>query len=96
MWDENAVSSNLRSALDTFIDFSGIPTVNFYPMTEHLKQFRSKIDAIDNELLKLINTRAQLAKEIGKQKSGAAYRPERESQIFTRLYQLNSGPLSNE
>jgi len=90
------VSSNLRSALDTFIDFSGIPTVNFYPMTEYLKQFRSKIDAIDNELLKLINTRAQLAKEIGKQKSGAAYRPERESQIFTRLHQLNSGPLSNE
>jgi chorismate mutase/prephenate dehydratase len=65
-------------------------------MTEHLKQLRSEIDAIDDELLQLINKRAQLAQEIGRQKSGIAYRPERESQIFMRLKQLNSGPLSHE
>lgn len=63
-------------------------------MIEDLKQLRDRIDAIDDELLKLINARAQLAQEVGKQKSGVTYRPERESQIFARLQQLNPGPLS--
>ncbi len=65
-------------------------------MSEHLKQLRDKIDAIDNELLNLINTRAELAQEIGHRKNGATYRPERESQVLSRLQQLNPGPLSNE
>jgi len=63
-------------------------------MIEDLKQLRGKIDAIDDELLKLINMRAQLAQKVGQQKSGVAYRPERESQIFNRLRQHNHGPLS--
>jgi chorismate mutase / prephenate dehydratase len=65
-------------------------------MTEQLTRLRDEIDAIDNELLQLLNTRARLAQEIGRKKSGTAYRPERESQIFTRLKQLNAGPLSHE
>jgi chorismate mutase/prephenate dehydratase len=65
-------------------------------MTEQLKQLRDKIDSIDNELLKLINTRAELAQQIGLQKNGVTYRPERESQVLTRLQQLNPGPLTNE
>lgn len=65
-------------------------------MTEQLKQLRDKIDAIDDELLKLINTRAELAQEIGRRKNGVTYRPERESQVLARLQQLNPGPLSNE
>jgi len=63
-------------------------------MIENLKHLRDKIDAIDDELLKLINMRAQLAQEVGRHKSGVAYRPERESQIFARLQQHNHGPLS--
>lgn len=65
-------------------------------MTEQLKQLRDKIDTIDNELLKLINTRAELAQEIGRQKNGVTYRPERESQVLARLQQLNPGPLPNK
>lgn len=65
-------------------------------MTEQLKQLRNEIDAIDDELLRLINTRARLAQQVGRQKSGTAYRPERESQIFSRLQQSNSGPLRDE
>ncbi|MGG7055568.1 prephenate dehydratase [Nitrosomonas sp. ANs5] len=65
-------------------------------MTEQLTRLRDEIDAIDNELLKLLNTRARLAQEIGQKKSGAAYRPERESQIFARLKLLNAGPLRHE
>lgn len=63
-------------------------------MIENLKHLRDKIDAIDDELLRLISMRAQLAQEVGRQKSGVAYRPERESQIFARLQQSNRGPLS--
>lgn len=65
-------------------------------MTEQLKQLRNEIDAIDDELLRLINARAQLAQQVGRQKSGVVYRPERESQIFSRLQYANTGPLRNE
>lgn len=34
-------------------------------MTDHLKQRRDQIDLIDEELLKLINTRASIALQIG-------------------------------
>ncbi len=65
-------------------------------MTEQLKQLRDKIDSIDSELLKLINTRAELAQQIGHQKNGVTYRPERESQVLARLQKLNPGPLTDE
>ena len=66
-------------------------------MAEQLNQLRAKIDAIDNELLELINARAKLAQEVGHQKGNAVtYRPEREAQVLSRLQQLNTGPLSNE
>jgi len=66
-------------------------------MAEQLNQLRAKIDAIDNELLELINARAKLAQEVGHQKGNAVtYRPEREAQVLSRLQQLNNGPLSKE
>ncbi len=65
-------------------------------MTAELKALRDKIDAIDSELLRLMNVRAGLAREIGQIKNGMAYRPEREAQVLARLCELNPGPLSNE
>ncbi|HNJ36659.1 MAG TPA: prephenate dehydratase [Nitrosomonas sp.] len=66
-------------------------------MAEQLNQLRAKIDAIDNELLELMNARAKLAQAVGHQKGNAVtYRPEREAQVLSRLQQLNAGPLSNE
>ena len=66
-------------------------------MSEQLNQLRDQIDAIDNEILKLVNKRAEHALEIGRRKgSGVVYRPEREAQIITRLQNLNAGPLPNE
>ncbi len=66
-------------------------------MTEQFKQLRDQIDTIDNEILKLVNARAELAQQIGqKKKNGIVYRPEREAQILARLQQLNSGPLAND
>ncbi len=65
-------------------------------MSEQLKQLRDQIDAIDDELLQLVNKRAGLAQQIGKiKKSGIVYRPEREAQILTRMQEHNPGPISN-
>lgn len=62
-----------------------------------LKKFRSQIDAIDEQMLKLVNERATLARQIGNLKEdGVIYRPEREAQILRRLTELSSGPLSAE
>ncbi len=66
-------------------------------MSNELKNYRDKIDAIDDELLKLVNERAKLARQIGGLKSdGVIYRPEREMQILCRLQENNAGPLSKE
>ena len=63
-------------------------------MSDQLNKIRNEIDAIDNELLKLVNTRADLAKQIGQVKQGEIYRPDREAQVLKRLQELNSGPLT--
>ena len=65
-------------------------------MTDQLKQLRDQIDTIDSDLLKLVSTRADLARQIGQLKNGMVYRPEREAQVLARLSKLNSGPLANE
>ena len=51
-----------------------------------LERLRREIDALDDELAKLLDKRAGLAAQIGKLKQGAAaYRPEREAEILRRL-----------
>jgi chorismate mutase/prephenate dehydratase len=63
-------------------------------MAGEIDKLRREIDALDDELLVLVNRRAGLAKRIGALKAGApAYRPERESQILGRIAKTNSGPL---
>jgi chorismate mutase/prephenate dehydratase len=62
-----------------------------------LLELRKKLDAIDDELLELINKRMDLVHEVGllKAKSGGAiYRPEREKAIIDRLDTLNKGKLN--
>jgi len=63
-------------------------------MTDPLKQLRDRIDAIDDDILRLVNQRAELAREIGSLKGGGLiYRPEREAQVVHRLQDRNPGPL---
>jgi chorismate mutase/prephenate dehydratase len=58
---------------------------------------RARIDAIDDELLRLYNERAAIAQQVGKLKGAAvAYRPEREVEIIRRMLAANSGPLTAE
>lgn len=64
---------------------------------ELLKHHRDQIDAIDAELLALLNRRANHAHKIGEIKGGGVvYRPEREAQVLRRIKALNQGPLANE
>ncbi len=62
-----------------------------------LEAIRREIDGFDNELLALINRRAELAKKIAQIKDGEAgshyYRPERETEVLRSLIDGNDGPL---
>ncbi|MCX8017862.1 MAG: prephenate dehydratase, partial [Rhodocyclaceae bacterium] len=60
---------------------------------EELARLRASIDAIDDELLRLIAERARLAQRVGEIKQGNLYRPEREAQVLRRIAALNPGPL---
>ncbi len=66
-----------------------------------LAELRERIDAVDTQILQLINQRARYAEEVAKTKlaqgeSGSFYRPDRESLVLRRIQDLNPGPLSNE
>lgn len=68
---------------------------------QRIGELRVMIDAVDDELLQLLNRRAALTMEVGEVKrvSGAAtefYRPEREARILRRLLESNPGPLPDE
>jgi chorismate mutase/prephenate dehydratase len=64
---------------------------------ELLKKHRDAIDHIDATILKLMNERAEHAREIGEIKGGGVvYRPEREAQVLRRIKDINPGPLSGE
>jgi chorismate mutase/prephenate dehydratase len=66
-------------------------------MSEKLTQYRTQIDALDDELLQLFNRRAALAQQIGHLKeNGVVLRPEREAQVLRRLQDRNAGPLGND
>ena len=64
---------------------------------QELARHRAAIDALDRELLEKLNARAAHAQAIGGLKAGgAAYRPEREAQVLSRLQAENRGPLPND
>ena len=66
-------------------------------MADELKQLRSRIDALDQEILKLVSERAAAAHAIGKLKGdGPVYRPEREAQVLRQITGRNSGPLPDQ
>lgn len=62
-----------------------------------LRPHRQAIDAIDAQILTLLNERAGHARAIGELKgTGVVYRPEREAQVLRRIRELNQGPLPDE
>lgn len=64
-----------------------------------LKSLRRKIDDIDARIVRLLNERASVAKDVGKLKCRAGsgiYMPDREAEIYGNLLRDNKGPLSDE
>ena len=63
-----------------------------------LDELRKRIDAIDEQVLELLNERAKAGMEVGKVKlqqseHAVFYVPEREKAIYTKLIGKNTGPL---
>ncbi len=68
-------------------------------MTKTLPQLRTEIDAVDVQLLDLLNRRAALANEVGdikRAEGSAVFRPEREAQVVRALQERNPGPLRDQ
>jgi chorismate mutase/prephenate dehydratase len=64
-----------------------------------LQSLRAQIDALDRDLLALLNRRAALAIQVGeikKSEGSAVFRPEREAQVIEGLKAANPGPLATE
>jgi chorismate mutase/prephenate dehydratase len=64
-----------------------------------LTTLRGQIDAIDRELVGLMNRRAEVAREIGHLKKSAGqatYDPSREETVLERVAASNPGPLSGD
>lgn len=65
-------------------------------MAKTLSELRTSIDAVDRELLALLNRRAAYANEVGEIKraeGSPVFRPEREAQVINGLQEANPGPL---
>ena len=63
-----------------------------------IEHWRTEIDEIDRELLRLLNRRARLAMKVGTLKQNAGLPCcdiERERDVLTRLQQANGGPLDS-
>ena len=64
-----------------------------------IEDWRRKIDALDEQLVQLLNQRASAALEIGalkKQAAMAIYEPGREQAVFHHVQAVNPGPLPHD
>jgi chorismate mutase-like protein len=62
-----------------------------------LAESRKTIDAIDLQLLELLNRRTRVVEEIGQAKESLAmpiYEPKREDDVFRNVTEHNQGPLT--
>ncbi len=61
-----------------------------------ITEWRRRIDELDREIVRLISTRAEAAKEIGRLKQTTdlpVYEPNRERVVFDNVRSHNPGPL---
>ncbi|TDP88422.1 chorismate mutase [Aquabacterium commune] len=69
------------------------------PVDEQLGELRVKIDTVDQQLLALLNQRAQLAQAVGEVKKldgSPVFRPDREAQVIDRVKNANPGPVRHD
>jgi chorismate mutase len=63
-----------------------------------LDELRRQIDAIDEQLVRLLSARAACALEIGHEKKTAGlevYQPTRETEVLEHVQRVNTGPLDD-
>ena len=63
-----------------------------------LAELRQKIDALDEQLVRLLNARAACALAIGHVKKTAGlpvYQPSRETEVLRHVQSINPGPLDD-
>ena len=67
-------------------------------VVSRLEELRRRIDALDEELVRLLSARAQCALEIGRVKKQAGmdvYQPAREAEVLAHVQSVNGGPLDH-
>ena len=64
--------------------------------TGEMRRLRRRIDAVDRRIVRLLNERAELARDVGRAKAAAGRRavrdPEREREVLLRVSIANDGP----
>jgi chorismate mutase len=63
-----------------------------------IDELRRRIDDIDEQLVQLLNARADCALAIGHEKKQAGlevYQPDREADVLRHVQAVNTGPLDN-
>jgi chorismate mutase len=63
-----------------------------------LDELRREIDAIDEQLVRLLSERAECALQIGHEKKLAGlevYQPAREAEVLNHVQRINMGPLDD-
>jgi chorismate mutase/prephenate dehydratase len=62
-----------------------------------MRRLRRKIDALDRRIVGLLNERAELGREVGREKAAAGRREvrdaEREREVLLRVTMANTGPM---
>ena len=69
------------------------------PVDDQLADLRVRIDAVDQQLIALINQRARLAQAVGEVKKldgSPVFRPDREAQVIDRVKAQNPGPVRED
>jgi chorismate mutase-like protein len=64
-----------------------------------IADWRTRIDSLDEQIVKLLNERAACAIAIGdlkRQDAAAIYEPQREQQVIQHARSANPGPLADE
>jgi chorismate mutase/prephenate dehydratase len=65
--------------------------------TPELRRLRRRIDALDRRIVALLNERAELGRDVGREKVAAGRRAvrdaEREREVLLRVTMANTGPM---
>ncbi|HEX2011479.1 MAG TPA: prephenate dehydratase [Roseateles sp.] len=81
-------------------DGANSPAPEITPVADPaLLALRNQIDALDSQLLSLLNQRAKVAEQVGeiKRREGTPFfRPDRVAQVIAKIESANQGPLKNE